>query len=876
MKGLFSVTLGFLAAAILSSPAHGSDGFKYLQEKSYSVYHAIETGVAGTRAFSNEPPCTSCQPEETQNSVLQAILGPLSPIRTDILSRDSGRTVVAALPTWLPVPAPGAIPMVIDADSFVDTWINTDPNTLGITRIILGKSNGNMTVHAFGSCEPIDCDWDTVTVPYTGNPFTAVYVPTYAIYTLTIQLLEDGTLLVHNSTVFTDGSGRPDIESDYTFHRQTICVDDDNTSGVEDGSQLYPYNTISEGIAAAISGQIVRVLPGRYAETVDMKDGVSVLGSGADSTVIDRGGSGFGVTCVGIGSGTLLSGFTITNANMGIYCQYSNLSLRENTIVNIDPSSFLADGIRLDNSSPLIQNNVIYHVGGIGIRGQGYSEPRIINNTIYDYRYYAGISFAALDVGAVSPVIKNNIVVRGNTEPVGGILWRSPASPVVSYNDVFDPANVADGDSYYAFHDGTAWSQVPGGIGALSEDPSFTDVARGDFHLVPGSPCVDAGDPDAAYNDLDGSRNDMGAFGGQRLDPGVATHSGSGFIFTGIGKVPITEIVSDPSDPSYGLLRVSDAVADDLSIQKFTDAALGGYLWLRGLFGADDDVDYYQVLVAPYGTSSSVALDDPLVKTQFTINSDATITRTQIQMGPQTVGGVPNVYLLNKEGYWTFTDLRLIWNTTGLNGKYTVTYKAFRLLGDGTLDEVILPPNDLDQFTIEINNRPVEFRIDNIAYADHTPISECEKIAFPHLGDASLIFTITAWHPDGFLKDFRLNCYWGNNRYGGQFVADQYAGSNDGMPPMWQGVLNYELPPLLPRNSGGEVMDWHTCPYGFYLSGSARITDGVDYLRWGSDNMYQSVVLTGEEPATPTPTPEPTPLFTPTPEPVTVQDWQIY
>jgi len=387
---------------------------------------------------------------------------------------------------------------------------------------------------------------------------------------------------------------------------------------------------------------------------------------------------------------------------------------------------------------------------------------------------------------------------------------------------------------------------------------------------------VDAGDPDAAYNDLDGSRNDMGAFGGQRLDPGVATHSGSGFIFTGIGKVPITEIVSDPSDPSYGLLRVSDAVADDLSIQKFTDAALGGYLWLRGLFGADDDVDYYQVLVAPYGTSSSVALDDPLVKTQFTINSDATITRTQIQMGPQTVGGVPNVYLLNKEGYWTFTDLRLIWNTTGLNGKYTVTYKAFRLLGDGTLDEVILPPNDLDQFTIEINNRPVEFRIDNIAYADHTPISECEKIAFPHLGDASLIFTITAWHPDGFLKDFRLNCYWGNNRYGGQFVADQYAGSNDGMPPMWQGVLNYELPPLLPRNSGGEVMDWHTCPYGFYLSGSARITDGVDYLRWGSDNMYQSVVLTGEEPATPTPTPEPTPLFTPTPEPVTVQDWQIY
>ncbi|HEX9973656.1 MAG TPA: T9SS type A sorting domain-containing protein, partial [bacterium] len=33
-----------------------------------------------------------------------------------------------------------------------------------------------------------------------------------------------------------------------------------------------------------------------------------------------------------------------------------------------------------------------------------------------------------------------------------------------------------------------------------------------------GSPCIDAGNPDPAYNDLDGSRNDMGAFGGPFAD----------------------------------------------------------------------------------------------------------------------------------------------------------------------------------------------------------------------------------------------------------------------------------------------------------------------------------------------------------------------
>ena len=34
------------------------------------------------------------------------------------------------------------------------------------------------------------------------------------------------------------------------------------------------------------------------------------------------------------------------------------------------------------------------------------------------------------------------------------------------------------------------------------------------FHPLPGSPAIDAGDPAVEYNDLDGSRNDIGAFGG--------------------------------------------------------------------------------------------------------------------------------------------------------------------------------------------------------------------------------------------------------------------------------------------------------------------------------------------------------------------------
>jgi hypothetical protein len=43
---------------------------------------------------------------------------------------------------------------------------------------------------------------------------------------------------------------------------------------------------------------------------------------------------------------------------------------------------------------------------------------------------------------------------------------------------------------------------------------------NGDLHLQGGSPLVDAGVPEAAYDDVDGTRNDIGVYGGRFTQDG--------------------------------------------------------------------------------------------------------------------------------------------------------------------------------------------------------------------------------------------------------------------------------------------------------------------------------------------------------------------
>jgi serine protease len=169
----------------------------------------------------------------------------------------------------------------------------------------------------------------------------------------------------------------------------TIHVDINNTSGMEDGTSTYPFNTIQEGINAAGVDDLVGVAPGTYFEHVILKAGVELVGMDPASAIIDGSGSGI---VVSMEDASLLKGFTIQHGR----------------------GSFGA-GI-VTSGSPTIKNNIIQNnaqtAGGAGAAIFGnVSSPLIANNVIRgntaDTQWLSGaISF----INSSSPFIVNNII----------------------------------------------------------------------------------------------------------------------------------------------------------------------------------------------------------------------------------------------------------------------------------------------------------------------------------------------------------------------------------------------------------------------------------------------------------------------------------
>lgn len=124
------------------------------------------------------------------------------------------------------VPSHPEMRTIVNPGMLVGTWVNVDPATRGITKIVIGWGAGHLGVHAYGACTPTPCDWggvpaigygDNVGSP-VANTFSAVYNVPFK-DTILCGSMQRNLLVVDSYHHFKDGSGRSDYHSREVFHR---------------------------------------------------------------------------------------------------------------------------------------------------------------------------------------------------------------------------------------------------------------------------------------------------------------------------------------------------------------------------------------------------------------------------------------------------------------------------------------------------------------------------------------------------------------------------------------------------------------------------------------------------------------------------------
>ena len=186
-------------------------------------------------------------------------------------------------------------------------------------------------------------------------------------------------------------------------------------------------------------------------------------------------------------SPTLIGGAFLENtadAGGGIYNGASSPTLTSVTFAGNSANS--GGGMHSDGSSPVLVNSTFWGnsaVGhGGGMRNKGASTPILTNCTFHGNRAINGTGGAIQNYESSYPTLTNCI------------LWGDTAGGIPDEIVNFDPGSTVD--ATYSDVDG---GYLYPGTGNINEDPLFLDPADGDFHLLPDSPCIDAGTNEAIY-----------------------------------------------------------------------------------------------------------------------------------------------------------------------------------------------------------------------------------------------------------------------------------------------------------------------------------------------------------------------------------------
>lgn len=171
-------------------------------------------------------------------------------------------------------------------------------------------------------------------------------------------------------------------------------------------------------------------------------------------------------------------------------------------------------GISLINSTADFKNNYIINNksrlgGAIGLR----NSQLIVYNTIFrnnSSQYQGGTIYS------VNSSVKmiNCVLYKNSSQSDGAGIYIQSHLYTEIQNNIFHKNSALTGKHNFVFvpSDSTNLIEQYNFYGDEDNDPMF--LFEDDFRLYYQSPCKDAGNPDSIFNDIDGSRNDQGAYGG--------------------------------------------------------------------------------------------------------------------------------------------------------------------------------------------------------------------------------------------------------------------------------------------------------------------------------------------------------------------------
>jgi hypothetical protein len=317
------------------------------------------------------------------------------------------------------------------------------------------------------------------------------------------------------------------------------------------------HQTIQSGIQIAENGDTIIVAEGTYFENLNLQGKSIVLASEyvldgnkshIPNTVIDgsqpvnpdtasvilliNGESSTtkicGLTLTG-GSGTVWldehgagtyreGGAILMNGSSAVICHNRII---ENRVENDEGVVSTGGGaIRCGDGNPEISHNLIMrnygkYGGGIVLNYTGaYIHNNVIAKNESASAYSAGTGIWCYNDGVYSKVFDNNTIIENTATGGCGGIAIGATSASMSSNIVW--GNTTTSGEQIVTPNAGSYIDNYNLIGTA--DPLLGWASDEDLRVIIGSPTIDAGDPVSETNDLDGSRNDQGAFGGPSGD----------------------------------------------------------------------------------------------------------------------------------------------------------------------------------------------------------------------------------------------------------------------------------------------------------------------------------------------------------------------